>query len=374
MVHIKKIGVSTVAALAAVSLVSCSSGAEASEEAAPSTTTAATTAAEPAAQSPQRISAQFDLQAHRGGRALTTENTPEAFAAALELGVSTLELDTQVTADGVAVVTHDRKMPDNRCQDTGPVTPNDPAYPYVGKYIVNLTLEQVQSVDCGTMALDSFPDQNRIAGAPIPTLKAVLEAVAAYDAPGVMLNVETKVEAGAPEETAPQGIFVKTVLDTIAEAGFLDRITIQSFDWGALMEAGKLYPDVPLVALMNLDFLQTGQEGASPWLGGIDIDDFGGDPIAAIASFGASAYSPVQGNPQEGKLGDPGFQLNVTPELIESAHAAGIQVIPWTVNDGPTMAALIDLGVDGIITDDPALLRSVLAEKGIEAPRAVAKK
>ncbi len=69
------------------------------------------------------------------------------------------------------------------------------------------------------------------------------------------------------------------------------------------------------------------------WLGGLDIDDFGGDAIAAIATFGASAYSPVQGNPQGGKVSDPGFTLYVTKEMVEAAHARGIDVVPWTVND-----------------------------------------
>jgi hypothetical protein len=87
----------------------------------------------------------------------------------------------------------------------------------------------------------------------------------------------------------------------------LRQVTIESFDWGSLMRMRQVEPRLPLVALDNHDFLQVGQPGASPWLGGIDIDDFGGDPLKTIKSFGASAWSPVHGAPQNGKVTDPGY-------------------------------------------------------------------
>lgn len=316
-------------------------------------------------------SGDFDLQAHRGGLGRVTENTIESFTNALEIGVTTLELDTQITEDGVAVVTHDRRVSDEKCIDTQPVAPDDPEFPYVGKYVNTLTLGQVQTLDCGSMPLTDHPDQRIVPGATIPTLQAVLDLVGSVDAPGVMLNVETKVEAGSPSETAPRSEFVETVLDTIRDSGFLDRVTIQSFDWGALQLVRRLEPSVPVVALTNGDFLQEGQEGASPWLGGIDIDDFGGDPIAAIDSFDASAFSPVQGTPQGGKVSDPDFRLYVTQDMIDSAHASGIAVIPWTVDDPETMNVLMDMGVDGIITDYPDRLRTVMNDRGLPLPPAV---
>ena len=92
--------------------------------------------------------APFDLQAHRGGLGLVSENTLEAFANALELGVSTLELDVQITEDGQAVVTHDRRVASAKCRDTAPAFPGDPEYPYVGDYVRNLTLAQVRTLAC----------------------------------------------------------------------------------------------------------------------------------------------------------------------------------------------------------------------------------
>ncbi|MEQ4208356.1 glycerophosphodiester phosphodiesterase family protein [Actinopolymorpha sp. B9G3] len=314
----------------------------------------------------------FDLQAHRGGLGLVVESTLPAFAHALELGVSTLELDIQITEDGEAVVTHDRRISDRKCQDTAPVVAGDPEFPYVGKYINTLTLAQVRTLDCGTLTLPEFPGQQAFPGERMPRLREVFALVHRYRAYGVTLNIETKVEAGAPSETAPREQFVQVAVKEIRRARMLGQVTIQSFDWGALMRMREVEPRLPIVALTNRDFLQTGQAGASPWLGGLDIDDFGGDPLAAIASFGADAFSPVHGFPQNGKVTDPGYEPYVTADMVAAAHARGIQVIPWTVDDEPTMNKLIDDGVDGIITDYPDRLRSVMTERGFRLPRAYA--
>ncbi|WP_188193928.1 glycerophosphodiester phosphodiesterase family protein [Nonomuraea sp. SYSU D8015] len=312
---------------------------------------------------------RFDLQAHRGGLGLVVESSLPAFANALELGVSTLELDVQITEDGEAVVTHDRRISNRKCRDTAPAVPGDPEFPYVGKYINTLTLQQVRTMDCGSRTLPEFPGQRAVPGAPMATLREVFDLVNRYQARGVTLNVETKVEAGAPHETAPREQFVQVTLGEIRRARLLRQVTIQSFDWGALMRMREVEPRLPLVALTNRDFLQTGQPGASPWLGGLDIDDFGGDPLKAVKSFGADAFSPVHGFPQNGKVTDPGYVPYVTKDMVDQAHALGLKVIPWTIDDEPTMRKLMDDGVDGIITDYPDRLRAVMAERGLKLPR-----
>ena len=312
----------------------------------------------------------FDLQAHRGGLGLRPESTLSAFANALHLGVSTLELDVQITEDGQAVVTHDRRVDARKCLDTGPVRAGDPEFPYVGKYVNTLTLAQVRTLDCGSRTLPDFPAQQASPGARVPTLTEVFDLVKRFRADRVKLNVETKVEAAAPAETAPREQFVQVVAREVRAAGFLRRVTVQSFDWGALIRMRQVERRLPLVALTNIDFLQTGQPGASPWLGGLDIDDFGGDPIAAIASFGATTFSPVHGTPQNGTVGDPAYRPYVTRALVDHAHRAGIKVVPWTVDDPATMGKLIGDGVDGLITDYPDRLRDVLADRGFALPPA----
>ncbi|MEV0622143.1 glycerophosphodiester phosphodiesterase family protein [Nonomuraea sp. NPDC050404] len=311
----------------------------------------------------------FDLQAHRGGLGLVVESSLPAFANALELGVSTLELDVQITEDGYAVVTHDRKISDRKCRDTAPAAEGDPEFPYVGKYLNTLTLRQVRTMDCGSQTLPEYPGQRAVPGARMATLREVFDLVRRYRANHVKLNVETKVEAGAPSETAPREQFVRVTAREIRRAGLLRQVTIQSFDWGALMRMREVEPRLPLVALTNRDFLQTGQPGASPWLGGLDIDDFGGDPLKAVRSFGAQAFSPVHGFPQNGKITDPGYEPYVTKDMVDRAHALGLKVIPWTVDDEATMRKLMDDGIDGLITDYPDRLRQVMAERGLRLPK-----
>jgi glycerophosphoryl diester phosphodiesterase len=324
----------------------------------------------PPSQAAGRPQTGFDLQAHRGGIGLTVESTLSAFSRALELGVTTLELDVQITQDGRAVVTHDRKVDGRKCRDTAPWVQGDPEYPYVGKYVNTLTFNQVRQLDCGSQTLPAFPDQEADPGARMPELEEVFALVRRYRANGVKLNIETKVEAGAPEETAPRAQFVRVVAREVAEARIGRQVSVQSFDWGALMLMREVAPRLPIVALTNRDFLQAGQPGRSPWLGGIDIDDFDGNLVRAAASFGADAISPVHGFPQDGAVGDEDYEPYVTRKMVRQAHRAGLEVIPWTVDDPETMRSLIDKGVDGIITDYPDRLRSVLAEYGFRLPHA----
>jgi glycerophosphoryl diester phosphodiesterase len=320
---------------------------------------------------PGHGSQRFDLQAHRGGMGLTVESTLAGFGRALDLGVSTLELDVQITEDGHAVVTHDRDPSPRVCTDTTPAFPGDPEFPYVPgtRYIKDLTLAQVHTLDCGSVTKSEFPGQQAVPGARMLLLSEVFDLVNDRRAHQVTLNVETKVEAGAPQQTAPREQFVQVVAREVREAGLSDQVTIQSFDWGALMRMREVAPELPIVALTNgQQFLQAGQPGASPWLGGLDIDDFGGDLVAAADSFGADAISPVHGNPQNGKVTDPGYRPYTTRQMVEDAHAAGMAVIPWTVDDVATMQSLIDIGVDGIITDYPDRLRALMAQSGFKLP------
>ncbi|WP_326633244.1 MULTISPECIES: glycerophosphodiester phosphodiesterase family protein [unclassified Streptomyces] len=313
----------------------------------------------------------FDLQAHRGGLGLTTEESLEGFGKALRLGVSTLELDTHITKDQKVVVNHDRQISAQKCKDTGPVTPGDPMYPYVGKYIKDLTLAQIKSMDCGYQQLPGFPEQEQIKGFRMVELKDVLNLVKSYKAKQVKLNIETKVEAGAPEQTAPRELFVRRVFEEIHRSGIEKQVTIQSFDWGALKEMHKLAPSYPLVALTNYDFLQVGKDGASPWLGGIDADDYDGDFVKAAAAVpGVTALSPNYGFPQNGTIADPAFRFYPDKKMISEAHERGLKVIPWTCDDPATIEALMDMGIDGIITDYPDRVRDIMADRGMRLPKA----
>lgn len=263
----------------------------------------------------------FDVVAHRGG------------AAALEIGVSTLEFDIGITKDRQPVVWHDQDIQLEKCADTAPASATDPQYPYVGKLVHELTLAQLRTLDCG----------DRIA-----TLPEIFALTDSYRA-DVRYDIETKVDPEAPSATASPQEFVEVILAAVRAAGKTDRVEIQSFDWRILPMVQQAEPSIPVVALWN----ETTWRQDSPWLAGINPTVVG-DPIIAAMMVRASVVSPAY------SLVDKAF--------VDRAHALGLRVLPWTINDAASMRAQIAAGVDGIITDDPAMLREVMAEFGMPLP------
>ncbi|OBA61927.1 glycerophosphodiester phosphodiesterase [Mycobacterium sp. 1100029.7] len=292
----------------------------------------------------------FDLQAHRGGRGETTEESLRAFAKSLELGVSTLELDVVITRDGQPLVWHDPTIGAEKCVDTRPLTEGDPQFPYVGKLVHDLTLAQIRTVDCGRR-LDEFPRAEVVPHNKIATLPDVFALADSYQAQ-VRYNIETKVEADKPDDSADPQQFVDVILAAVRSADKLDRVEIESFDWRTLPMVRRAEPSIPLVALFDA---QTWAPD-SPWLAGINATAVG-DPLVGALMIGANIVSPD-------------YRLVTGKAYVDRAHTLGLKVVPWTVNDQDAMRALIDSGVDGIITDYPTLLRRVLAEMGLPLPPA----
>lgn len=293
---------------------------------------------------------EFDLQAHRGGRGETTEESLRAFAKSLELGVSTLELDIGITKDAQPVVWHDPTIDAAKCADTAPAFAGDPAYPYVGKPVHDLTLVQIRTLDCGKR-LAEFPDAEVVRGNKIATLPEVFALTDAYHA-GVRFNIETKVEADKPGASAGPQEFVDVILAAVRAAGKVDRVDIQSFDWRTLPMVRRAEPSIPLVALYDE---QTWAPG-SPWLAGINPDLVGDAMIGALL-VGANVVSPD-------------YALVTGKAYVDRAHALGLRVIPWTVDDAGAMRTQIGYGVDGLITDFPTRLRGMLAGLGMPLPPA----
>jgi glycerophosphoryl diester phosphodiesterase len=300
----------------------------------------------------------FDLQGHRGARGLAPENTLAGFAVALSIGVTTLELDLGMTRDGVLVVSHDRHLNPDHTRDADGRFLERP-----GPAIMSLTLAELQRYDVGrikprTSYSASFPEQKGIDGVPIPTLAAVFELVQGAKAAHVRFNIETKLTPNSASTAPDPESFAAAVAKEIRNAGLAGRAAVQSFDWRTLLVMRRIAPEIERVCLTidggSRDTLQRGRPGASPWTAGLDIDELGGSPPRLVAAAGCSVWSP--------------FFRNLTPPALAEAKALGIRVIPWTVNERPQMAQLIELGVDGIITDYPDRLRTVMAEKGIPLP------
>jgi len=299
----------------------------------------------------------FDIEAHRGGRALFPENTVPSFANALSMGVDTLELDVGVTRDGALVVSHERGLNPDLARGADGVYVAPPGIPFV-----QLSLEQVKTYDVGQIRPGSayaaqFPDQRAVPGTPIPTLRQVLELVRRSGDRHVRLNIETKIDPNHPEQSPDPERFVALLLDLLAAEKFSDRVTIQSFDWRTLLLVQKLAPAIPTVYLTQ----QKGSgatvflDKASVWTAGFNPAEHGGSLPATIKAAGGAIWSPFFGD--------------VTPALIAESHALGLSVVVWTVNRPEDMARMIEMGVDGIISDHPDILRKVAGERGITLPQ-----
>lgn len=323
----------------------------------------ATAAAQSPAPEVQQPAHSFDAEGHRGTRGLRPENTLPAFDEALRIGVTTLELDTAITKDGRVVVTHEPAVTPLLCQDTAPAFPGDPAFPYVGKDLRQLTLAEVKTLDCGTRrpadpAKDEFAGTQRpVPGTRMPTLDEVYDLAEQRHAGGVRFDIETKIDPTRPDQTAGPEEFTDRVTDVVRRHRAVHRTTLESFDWRTLRIAADRVPQLRRSALFDASTAEIGEPGPSPWLAGADADEFRGDLAAAAqATVGAQVLSP------DASL--------VTPHMVAGSHARGMGVLPWTPEDPAQMHRLIDTGVDGIITDYPDRLRQVMAERRMPLPKA----
>ena len=189
----------------------------------------------------------LDLQAHRGGRGLRPENTLAAFENAIRLGVTTLELDIAVTADGVAVISHEPALYPGTARDADGRWLKEP-----GPLIRALTLAEVQRYDVGRLNPDSaygkpFATQQPADGQRIPTLASLFALVDKLGANDVQFDIETKVFPNRPTDTVTPEVFVDTLLAAIRAAGVTRRVMIQSFDWRTLALVQRLEPGLRTV-------------------------------------------------------------------------------------------------------------------------------
>lgn len=298
----------------------------------------------------------FDLQSHRFGRGEWIESSREGLEKSLEMGVTTLEFDIELSADGVPVVWHDTSIDSEKCQDTKPVTEDDPQFPYVGKLLHDLTFEQLSTLNCNKN-LDDFPDAAPQDDNRLLQLSEVFEIAADY--PDVHFNIETKLEPEHREQTASPQKFVDAIMDEVEGAGVADRTMIQSFDWASLPLVRERDAEMPLVLLWD----ETTWKSGSAWIGDVDYDAVDGDIVEAAKQLGVQVLSPGHAVPYGQTPRDDDYHPVATPELISKAHKAGMAVVPWTVNDEDTMREQIAAGVDGFITDYPSTGQAVLKEK-----------
>ncbi|MGZ5204809.1 MAG: glycerophosphodiester phosphodiesterase [Caldimonas sp.] len=297
----------------------------------------------------------FDLQAHRGGRGLRPENTLASFENALRLGVTTLELDIAITADGVAVISHEPALFPGTARDAEGKWLKEP-----GPLIRSLTLAELQRYDVGRLNPDHpygkpFPGQQAQDGQRIPTLASLFALVRRLGAGDVQFDIETKIFPHRPNDTLPPEAFVTTLLGVIREAGMTDRVMIQSFDWRTLALVQRLQPGMRTV------FLTVQSRGSN------NVEDPAWTAGRLARDYPSLAHMVKAAG---GTIWSPNFN-SIDEATVRRAHEVGLQIIPWTVNEPADMSRLIDWGVDGLISDYPDRLRAVMRGRGLAVPPGV---
>ena len=269
----------------------------------------------------------FDKQGHRGSRGLMPENTFPAMKTALDLGVTTLEMDIVFTKDMQAVLSHEPFF--NHQITTKP----DGSYVTEAEEkslnIFKMTYDEVKKYDGGMKPHFRFPRQQKLAVYK-PSLSDLLDSVQQYmgtnKRPLPFFNIETKTSPSTDNIYHPEpAAFVDGLMKVINAKQIKERVVIQSFDFRTLQYLHKNYPLIKTAMLIE-DFDERGLK----------------DQLKALG-FIPTIYSP------EHKL--------VTKELVEKCHEQNIKVIPWTVNDKARIEELKKMGVDGVISDYPDLLQ-----------------
>jgi glycerophosphoryl diester phosphodiesterase len=264
----------------------------------------------------------IDVQGHRGARGHLPENTLAGFERALQLGAATLELDAGVTRDGVVVVHHDRRLNPDIARG-----PDGAWIAAPGPLVSELSFDQLQRYDVGRLRPGSayarrFPRQQPLDGSRIPRLSAVLALPARF-------NIETKLSAAAPQETLAPEPFALALLAEVRKAGAAARTTIQSFDWRTLKVVEREAPEIATAYLTE-----------------------------------AGECDPQRVHAAGGRLWSPDF-TGLTVHEVEAARRLGLKIIPWTVNEPADIERLLDMQVDGVISDYPERVVAAIGRRGL---------
>jgi glycerophosphoryl diester phosphodiesterase len=293
----------------------------------------------------------IDIIGHRGSAGLVPENTLSAFKRACEIGVDAVEFDVLMTLDRKIVVHHDYTLKPEITR-----TPDGEWLSPPGPLIKELTLASLKTYDVGRLKPGTrysrrYPEQQPVDGERIPTLEEVISLLKATKCdPATQLWVEIKTNPEKPHLTPAPETVTDAVVGLLREQNFAGRVRILSFDWRALAHVQKIAPEIPTVYLSlegrSLNNIKAGRPGASPWMAGLDIDDFRGSIPQAVKAAGGQYWAP--------------YYKHITYALLNEAHELGIQVFVWTPDKRSAMVRLIEMGVDGIETNRPDILKSVV--------------
>ena len=267
----------------------------------------------------------FDKEGHRGCRGLMPENTIPAMIKALDLGVTTLEMDIAITKDKQPVLSHEPWFAqDITTKPDGTYMKNLEERRFV---IYWMTYEQVKTFDVGMKPHPRFPNQQKMKVVK-PRLSDVIDSCEAHAKATKRslpwYNIETKTDPTLDSVFHPMPIeFVDLLMSVIIEKGIAERTIIQSFDFRTLQYLHQKYPSIKTSMLIE-----------------------GFDKRSLAEQISALGFTPT--------IYSPEYTL-VDADLVKTCHRQHIRIIPWTVNDKVTIDKLQKMGVDGLITDYPDL-------------------
>lgn len=264
----------------------------------------------------------FDIQGHRGCRGLLPENTIEAMKKAIDLGVTTIEMDVVISKDKQVLLSHEPFLSHEICLDKNNneiTSSNEHSY---NSYTMNY--DEIKSCDCGSKTHPRFLEQQKLKTYK-PLLSEVIDFTENYIAknyPGrkIQYNIETKSDPKGDNIYHPlPEQFVDLLIAVIQSKNITERVYIQSFDVRTLQHLHKKYPEFKTVLLVE--------------------NKMSINKNLKLLGFSPDVYSPE-------------FIL-LDAKKVKELQKKGIKVIPWTINKKEDMQKIIDFGVDGLITDYP---------------------
>ena len=274
---------------------------------------------------------QIDIQGHRGARGIFPENSIPGFLAALDSGVTTIEMDVVVSKDGLIVVSHEPYMNHDICLDREGNRINKSEGKEHNIYQYNY--DEIKKFDCGSIGNPNFPEQQKIKVSK-PLLSEVIKIVEKHIKNYTFFEVDYNIEIKSERSTdninhPPAKEFSDLVYEVIDAYLPWERVNVQSFDFRVLKYWHQQYPGVRLAVLVaNIKSIDTN---------------------LANLGFKPEIYSPY-------------YKL-LNRRKVRNLHKRGLKVIPWTVNNAKQMKKIMGWGVDGIITDYPHLAKKVYLKK-----------
>lgn len=302
----------------------------------------------------------IQIYGHRGARGLSPENSIPGYKTALAIGVDFVDMDVHLTKDKIIVVTHDFTLNPNLTRDKNGNW-IDAANPPL---IKDLDFKTLRQYDIGRLKPDTeygknFPLQFPVDGTHIPSLQQVIKYVKKTAGNKVHFQVEIKTDPLHPELSFEPKVIAKETVDMLKKEGVDNRTELQAFDWRVLREVQKLDRRIATAYLTDQEISQNMRDidpkKAGLWSSGHLLKDYDNSIPKMIAKLGGKIWGP------ESK------ELNA--DLVKEAHKHGLKVVPWSkvdsLDDSQEIIRMIDIDVDGIISDRPDIVRGLLAARGM---------